>query len=147
MKLYRNLPTTTHANAGIAREWSVCRYFGIERQTHDSNAYDKDSDVVANGMNISVKASAFTLMSGSLCEGIEDFEGIWNLYATRVHSDHFAYITADYDCYMMNLKEFGEFVHKFCRTERESEKNGGQVKIRCRKETAKMLGWLKARAN
>lgn len=141
------LQVIEHTNAGIAREWSLCRYFGIERQAHDSNAYDKDSDVVAQGMNISVKASAFTLMSGSLCEGIEDFEGIWNLYADRVHSDHFAYMTADFTCYMMNLQEFGEFVHQFARLERESEKNGGAMKIRCRKESGKMLNWLEERAS
>lgn len=134
-------------NAGIAREWSLCLYFGIRRVAHDSVAYDKGSDIVAQGMNISVKASGFTLMNGSLCEGIEDFEGIWNLYADRTHSDHFAYMTADFTCYMMNLQEFGEFVHQFARLERDSEKNGGAMKIRCRKESGKMLNWLEERAS
>ena len=34
----------------------------------------------------------------------------------------------------------------FARTERESEKNGGAMKIRLRKESLKMLKWLAARA-
>jgi len=136
-----------HKNAGIAREWALCRYYMVERTAHDSLAYDKGSDLdTADGKHISIKASAFTLMSGALCEGIEDFDGIWNLYAERVHSDTFAYITADFTVYEMNLDEFKCFVYTFAHTERESEKNGGQVKIRLRKESGKMLKWLADKA-
>ena len=46
------------------------------------------------------------------------------------------------ECYEMNLPEFKQFVYAFCHTERESEKNGGAMKIRCRKESKKMLAWL-----
>lgn len=129
-------------NAGIAREWALCRHYMVERTSHDSLAYDKGSDLDAAGKHISIKASAFTLMSGALCEGIEDFDGIWNLYESRVHSDTFAYITADFTVYEMNIDEFKQFVYAFAHTERESEKNGGQVKIRLRKESGKMLKWL-----
>ena len=134
----------SHKNAGIAREWALCRHYMVERTAHDSLAYDKGSDLDAAGKHISIKASAFTLMSGALCEGLEDFDSIWNLYESRVHSDTFAYITADFTVYEMNITEFKQFVYMFARTERESEKNGGQVKIRCRKESAKMLKWLTA---
>lgn len=129
-------------NAGIAREWALCRHYMVERTSHDSLAYDKGSDLDAAGKHISIKASAFTLMSGALCEGIEDFDGIWNLYESRVHSDTFAYITADFTVYEMNIDEFKQFVYAFAHTERESAKNGGQVKIRLRKESGKMLKWL-----
>ena len=129
-------------NAGIAREWALCRHYMVERTSHDSLAYDKGSDLDAAGKHISIKASAFTLMSGALCEGIEDFDGIWNLYESRVHSDTFVYITADFTVYEMNIDEFKQFVYAFAHTERESEKNGGQVKIRLRKESGKMLKWL-----
>ena len=135
-----------HKNAGIAREWALCHYYKVERTAHDSKSYDKDSDLNANGKHISIKASAFTLMSGALCEGIEDFDGIWNLYESRVHSDTFAYITADFTVYEMNITEFKLFVYTFAHTERESQKNGGQVKIRLRKESAKMLKWLEEKA-
>lgn len=133
-----------HKNAGIAREWALCRYYGVERVAHDSGAYDKDSDCNAAGKHISVKASAFTLMSGSLCEGLEDFDSIWNLYESRTHSDTVAYVTTEYRVYEMNIAEFKKFVYMFAHTERESEKNGGQMKIRLRKESAKMLKWLAA---
>lgn len=133
-------------NAGIAREWGLCAYYGIDRTAHDSVSYDKGSDIETADKNISVKASGFTLMSGSLCEGLSDFDGIWNLYASRVHSDTFAYVTEDGTTYEMNLNEFKEMVYTFCRTEKESAKNGGATKIRCKKESAKMRAWLEARA-
>lgn len=136
-----------HKNAGIAREWALCRHYMVERTAHDSLAYDKGSDLdTADGKHISIKASAFTLMSGSLCEGREDFDGIWALYAERVHSDTFAYITADFTVYEMNITEFKLFVYTFAHTERESEKNGGAMKIRLRKESGKMLKWLADKA-
>lgn len=132
-----------HKNAGIAREWALCAHYMVERTAHDSLAYDKGSDLdTADGKHISIKASAFTLMSGALCEGIEDFDGIWNLYAKRVHSDTFAYVTADFTVYEMNLAEFKRFVYAFAHVERESSKNGGAMKIRLRKESSKMLKWL-----
>lgn len=133
-------------NAGIAREWGLCAYYGIDRTAHDSVSYDKGSDIETADKNISVKASGFTLMSGSLCEGLSDFDGIWNLYASRVHSDTFAYVTEDGTTYEMNLNEFKEMVYTFCKTEKESAKNGGATKIRCKKESAKMRAWLEARA-
>lgn len=125
-----------------AAEWALCAQYGITRTRHDSSAYDKDSDVSAGDIRISVKTSAFTLMAGSLCEGRDTFDGIWELYAERVHSNMFAYVAQDGTCFMMNIAEFKSFVYEFCRTERESEKNGGAMKIRCRKESAKMIRWL-----
>ena len=136
-----------HQNAGIAREWALCRHYMVERTAHDALPYDKGSDLdTADGKHISIKASAFTLMSGSLCEGRDTFDGIWNLYAERVHSDTFAYVTADFTVYEMNIDEFKCFVYTFAHTERESEKNGGQLKIRLRKESGKMLKWLADKA-
>ena len=135
-----------HQNAGIAREWALCRYYKVERTAHDALPYDKGSDLDAAGKHISIKASAFTLMSGSLCEGRDTFDGIWNLYAERVHSDTFAYVTADFTVYEMNIDEFKCFVYTFAHTERESEKNGGALKIRLRKESGKMLKWLADKA-
>ena len=132
------------SNGGICREHALCDYMGVDKVHHDNIDYRTASDISAYGMNISVKASAFTLMSGTLCEGKTDFEDIWNLFANTTHSDTFAYITIDFQVYMMNLSEFGQFVHMFCRTERDSEKNGGAMKIRCRKESKKMVQWLNA---
>lgn len=132
----------TTNNAGIAREWALCHYYKVERTSHDHTAYDKDSDLNVGKKHISIKASGFTLMSGGLCEGRETFDSIWELYESKVHSNTFAYITADYTVYEMNLKEFKKFVYKFCGLDRESSKNGGKVKIKARKESGKMLRWL-----
>ena len=137
-----NLTRIPARNEGDAREWSVCAFMNAPRAIHDSKAYDKDSDCNAGDLHISVKSSAFTLMAGSLCEGLTDFDSIWNLYAERVHSNAFAYVTAEFVMYLMNLEEFKKFVYAFCKLERESEKNGGAMKIRCRKESGKMLRWL-----
>lgn len=135
------IPAKTY---GDTREWSLAAHMGVNRSTHDSGAYDKGSDVEAGEMLISVKTSAFTLMSGSLCEGLETYNDIWNLYMERTHSNLWAYITADYQVYMMNRDEFTAFCSEFCKTERESQKNGGAMKIRCKKESKKMLAWLAA---
>ena len=134
--------TSTSTNAGIAREHDLCHYFGIERTKHDSSDYKSNSDICLGERHISVKASSFSLMSGSLCGGYDEFEDIWTLYKNNTHSNEFAYITEDYTVYMMNLVEFEQFVHLFCRVERESSKNGGKAKIKMRKETRKTLAWL-----
>jgi len=129
-------------NAGIAREHDLCASFGIERTAHDSTDYRTSSDICIGERHISVKASGFTLMSGNMCEGEETFEGIWNVYKRNTHSNEWAYVTEDYTVYMMNLVEFEQFVKTFCKVERESAKNGGKMKIRCRKESSKMRAWF-----
>lgn len=141
MTTYTLNPMTAR-NAGDAREWAVCARLGVERTAHDAQAYDKASDVEANGHGYSVKASGATLMSGNLCNGLEDFEAIWNLFADNTHSDRFVYVAINWKAYEMSLAEFGEFVHQFGRCERESSKNGGAMKIRLRKESSKMVTWL-----
>ena len=129
---------------GDNREWALARYMGINRTVHDTKAYDKASDVEVGALKISVKASGFSLMSGSLCKGLTTFDEIWNLFESNVHSNTFAYVTADYTCYLMNLATFKKFVYQFCSLDRESKSNGGAIKIKCRRETKKMLAWLEA---
>ena len=133
-------------NNGIRREWTVCAYAGIERTTHAHAPYDKDSDVNVGNRHISIKASKFTLMSGTLCEGKSEFNDIWELYSTEAHSNEWCYMTEAYTAYFMGKEEFKQFVYEFCHVEKDSEKNGGHYKIRCAKETQKMLQWLEARA-
>ena len=142
MNAYTIAHTSTEKNAGIAREHDLCAHKGIERTTHDSTDYRTSSDICLGEHHISVKASGFTLMSGNMCEGETTFEGIWNVYKRNTHSNEWAYVTEDYTVYEMNMAEFERFVRTFGRTERESEKNGGQMKIRLRKESKKMLNWL-----
>lgn len=133
-------------NSGIRSEWAFCSFHGVNRTKHDNGSYESGSDLEFNGHGYSVKANAFTLMSGTLCKGQTTFAGIWDLFVSRVHSDIFAYVTKTEIAYEMNLQEFSEFVHEFGYLERESAKNGGGLKIRCRKESKKMLAWLAERA-
>ena len=129
-------------NHGINAEWSFCKAHGVDRVKHDNSKYFEDSDLNADGFHYSIKASGFSLMSGSLCEGKTEFDEIWNLYASKVHSDRFVYITREGVAYIMNLDEFKKFVYQFGRVEKESAKNGGLSKIRCLKESKKMVAWL-----
>ena len=131
-------------NNGINKEWLFGAAFGIERSTHDHTRYDMASDYMVDGIGYSVKASHFTLMTGSLCEGRTTFDGIWNLYESKVHSDRFVYITDDCTAYIMTLAEFKQLVYEFGRLERDSSKNGGHAKIRCLRESKKMREWFKA---
>lgn len=131
-------------NAGIAREHDLCAYYGIERTKHDNSNYATDSDINYNDLHISVKASGFSLMSGSLCKGCKTFDEIWDLYEHSVHSNAFAYVTTTYNVYIMNLATFKEFIYRFAGLEHESAKNGGGLKIKCRKESKKMIDWLNA---
>ena len=146
MTTYNFVPATTPKNHGIAIEWGICNHYGIQRIAHDHAAYDKDSDVNVGDKHISVKSSAFTLMSGNLCEGRQTFDDIWTLYKAKTHSNTTVYGTQDGRAFEMNMDEFEKFVYVFCKVERESEKNGGAMKIRCRKESAKMIKWLEAMA-
>ena len=136
---------TETANGGINKEWAVCQYYGIERHTHDNGSYDVASDVEVGDLHISVKSSGFTLMSGSKCRGCKTFEGIWRRYYKNAHSNTWAYVDNDFNCYIMNKKEFSKFVHTFGRLERESTKNGGDLKIKSLKESKKMVSWLEER--
>jgi hypothetical protein len=135
-------PITTTANAGDAREWAVCADNGMKRSKHDAMPYDKGSDFEADDRHISVKSSGFTLMSSSLCEGETTFDGIWNVYSRNTASNLWAYVTKDFTAYYMDKAEFEAFLRKFGRVERDSEKNGGAMKIRLRKESKKMLTYL-----
>jgi hypothetical protein len=139
-----NLAPACVKNNGDRREFAVCAYVGVERTKHDSAAYDKDSDVNAGDRHISVKASKFSLMSGSKCEGKTEFDAIWNLYSDKCHSNEWCYMTEDFTAYFMNKNEFKQFVYKFCTTQKESKKNGGHTKIRCREESDIMRKWLAA---
>ena len=66
MKTYNLIPVEAKKPSD-AKEWAVCRYYGIERVSHDSKPYNVASDVDLGEKRISVKSEKFTLMAGSLC--------------------------------------------------------------------------------
>lgn len=134
-------------NKGDAREWALCNYYGAERAKHDSKAYNVASDLEIGGKKISIKASHATLMNGTMCHGLQTFDEIWELYKANTHSNTFAYITVDFVVYEMNINEFESFIYAFGYVEKDSEKNGGYMKIRLRAESKKMLAYLDQRAS
>ena len=142
----REFANTDNSNKGICREWAMCRYFGIERDKHDGSNYMEHSDIeLADGTYISLKASQFTLYSGTLTKGCHTFEGIWRRYYRNCHSNLWGYVTKDWQCYLMNKKEFSQFVHKFCNLGHESSSKGGGLKIRMNSESKKTIAWLEER--
>ena len=99
----KKFANTDEKNKGIAREHALCEYYGQHRTKHDNVAYDEGSDIELAEHGISVKSAKATLMCGSKCRGCHTFEGIWRRYRRRVHSDQFAYVTSDFEVFMMNL--------------------------------------------
>lgn len=110
----------------------------------DSVAYDKGSDVEHAGVGYSVKSDHFTLASAKLIEG-DDMSAKLDFYFARVHSTKVVYVSRENNAYIMDMVEFREFLEVFGTLERESEKNGGGIKVRCRAESKKMIQWLEVR--
>lgn len=135
-------------NKGILAQIDMTLACGQKWEHHDSNGYDRASDIEFNGQHISVKAYHFTLMSGTLCEGKTTLAEIWEVYAERVHSNVFAYVLKE-TAYMMTLAEFKEFVFKFCEVERESNhsdrKGNGSVKVRAKRCESDMVKWFNSK--
>lgn len=135
-----NNANITARNDGIRKE-NLFRFTmtGSFNARHDNGSFDKGSDV----LDYSVKASAFTLMSGSTCIA-QDFDGIVSEFFSRTASTLFAYVSNDLVAYIMNPAEFKEFIYNFCRLEKESSKNGGRMKVRMKKESRFTIEWLEA---
>ena len=81
-------------------------------------------------------------MNGTLTKGCSTFEGIWRRYYKNCHSNTWLYVTHDWQGYIMNKKEFSQFVHTFAKLEHESTSKGGGLKIRNKKESRYIREWL-----
>ena len=137
-------PCAISNNAGDNAEWAVCAYENIARVKHDSSNYMESSDLSIGERHISVKSARFTLMSGRYCGGKTTVAEILDIYTANTHSNEFVYVTKAFEAYYMNIIEFAAFVMAFCTTQKESSKNGGAVKVRCKSETKAMLEYLEA---
>ena len=133
----------TYSNWGNHCEQALAYTLTGEIRQHDHVPFFKDSDIPE--YNMSVKSSGFTLASAKINHG-ETFDEKLNDFVSRVHSDKFAYVDFNMTAYIMDLTEFVLFIKTFCYWDRESSKNGGGYKIKCRKETKKMQEWLAAHA-
>ena len=138
-------PVTTFKNKGDNRECAFGNYIGMTKAYHDDLNCFNASDFVKGDMRYSVKGDGFTLMSGYLAPGADSFDAIWTIFRTKVHSNCFVYVDADFNAYMMNIDEFESFVYMFGYMAKESDKNGGGWKIRCKHESKKMVRWLSER--
>lgn len=132
----------TYTNFGMHVEQCLAYMLTGEVRKHDRVPFYVDSDIPEFG--ISVKSSGFTLASANVNFGETKEEKIAD-YMARVVSKTVAYVTQDMVAYMMNLEEFREFIEKFCYLGRESQAHGGGLKLKCYKESKKMLSWLNAK--
>jgi hypothetical protein len=133
----------TYVNWGNHCEQALAYTLTGEIRKHDRVPFYADSDIPEYEM--SVKSSAFTLASANVNHG-DTFEEKLADFKARVHSKWFAYVTKDLIAYVMDLPTFERFVRTFCALDHESTQNGGGAKIKCRKESKKMLEWLASQA-
>lgn len=145
MTTYFAAPAAIAKSKADTKEWAVAAHYNITRTKHDSDSCVSNADVVAGDKRISVKSARFSLLSASLCAGLTDFDAIWNRFESIDNANVYAYVTEDFNVFEMNAAEFKTFVYKFCGLDRESAKNGGGVKIRCRSESKALLKWLNNR--
>ena len=76
--------------------------------------------------------------------GCNTFEGIWRRYYKNTHSNTWLYMTDDWQGYFMDKKEFSKLVHQFASVVHESHSRGYGLKIRCHKQSKKLVAWLDA---
>lgn len=101
-------------NAGEAAECALTLYFGQDWRK-DNVPFDRDSDVCAYGMMISVKSFKATLVTPSRMntKASEGKEAVVAEYMARVASNTWAYMAATkdgYTVYLMNAEQFKTFV-------------------------------------
>lgn len=129
----------TIKNNGYHMEQCATYTYTGEIRKPDHIAYYIDSDIPE--YHLSVKSAKFTLASAKLVKG-NTVEEQLAYYMERTASDKVLYVTKSYDGYEMNMVEFAEFVKEFCYITRDSEKNGGGLKVMAKSESKKMLKWL-----
>lgn len=129
-----------YKNEGSHAEQMLAYTLTGEMRTHDSVPFDKGSDIPEFG-GISVKSSHATIVSGALMHS-DDKIGQITEYFDRVASTQFAYVSKNEIAYIMDAVEFHSFLVEFVSMERESEKNGGKMKMRLRAESKGMIEWL-----
>lgn len=110
---------------------------GIVTHKHDSVEFSKSADV----LDYSVKTSHASLPSTLKGETIAD--KLNDMYK-RDYANKYVYISDNNDAYIMDRREFTAFVTEFGRLERDSQKNGGGMKVRLLRESSRMLAWLNA---
>ena len=144
LQAMRQAPLLYPHNKGIQDEFAYKWVKGFAQVVALNATYDKASDV--EQIALSLKSNHFTLASGNLMQG-NTLEEMVDYYIATTASARTAYITKQHDVFYMNHKEFKQFLMLFARLERDSERNGGKMKVRMRRETKAMLAWLNSQAS
>ena len=110
---------------------------GVCTNKHDNIEFSQGADV----FDYSIKTSHASLPSTLKGETIVD--KLADMYK-RDYANKYVYISNDNVAYIMNKCEFTAFVLAFGRLEKDSQKNGGNMKVRILRESARMLAWLNA---
>ena len=110
---------------------------GIVTHKHDSVEFSKGADVLDYSIKTSHASLPSTLKGETIADKLND------MYK-RDYANKYVYISDNNDAYIMNQCEFTAFVTEFGRLERDSQKNGGGMKVRLLRESSRMLAWLNA---
>lgn len=110
---------------------------GIATHKHDSVEFSKGADVLDYSIKTSHASLPSTLKGETIADKLND------MYK-RDYANKYVYISDNNDAYIMNKCEFTAFVLAFGRLERDSQKNGGGMKVRLLRESSRMLAWLNA---
>ena len=110
---------------------------GISTNKHDSIEFSKGCDVLDYSIKTSHASLPSTLKGETIADKLND------MYK-RDYANKYVYISDNNDAYIMNKREFTAFVTEFGRLERDSQKNGGGMKVRLLRESSRMLAWLNA---
>ena len=95
----------------------------------DNTPYYKSGDIG----NLQVKSARATI-----CKGLD-----LDKHLARDKATKYGYVTADFlRMYIMTKQEYREFCIEFSTITRESQKNGGQEKLRLKSESRALLEWL-----
>lgn len=97
----------------------------------DNTPFYKSGDI----NNLQIKSARATV-----CKGLDLFEHLAKDKATN-----YGYVVKDFSkMFVMDRKEYVEFVTVFGTVTRESTKNGGATKIRLKSESRAMIEWLES---
>lgn len=110
---------------------------GICTHKHDSVEFSKGADVLDYSIKTSHASLPPTLKGETIADKLND------MYK-RDYANKYVYISDNNDAYIMDKREFTAFVTEFGRLERDSQKNGGGMKVRLLRESSRMLAWLNA---
>lgn len=110
---------------------------GICTHKHDSVEFSKGADVLDYSIKTSHASLPSTLKGETIADKLND------MYK-RDYANKYVYISDNNDAYIMDRREFTAFVTEFGRLERDSQKNGGDMKVRLLRESSRMLAWLNA---